>query len=382
MQANFRVIDQLIQKTILILIILIVIVFTSELIKADFQIELDLDQRPERAFKIINTELTLPKFHVKGIYVTGWVAGTKDLMDDLIQLVDDTIINTMVIDIKCKRGFLSYSSEVGLAKEIKANRHKVRDIKGLLAELKLKGIYTIGRLVVFKDGLLATTRPDLALPLKDSENEEIIYSKAWVDPAQQEVWSYIVLLAREAVKLGFDEIQFDYIRYPALASMPRQAVVAGNKYKSQIIGGFLQYAKQELADLDIPLSIDVFGSTTRVKGDLGIGQNFQELSGIIDIISPMVYPSHYSPGSYGVEDPDAEPYHIIYRSLADAQEKVTANKNIIIRPWLQDFSLRHLYSVQEVKEQIKATEDLGLKEWLLWNPRSQYTKEALLLAAE
>ena len=382
MQANFRVIDQLIQQTILILIILIVIVFTSELIKADFLMELDLDQRPERAFEIINTELTLPKFHVKGIYVTGWVAGTKDMMDDLIQLVDDTIINTMVIDIKCQRGFLSYSSEVGLAKEIKANRHKVRDIKGLLAELKLKGIYTIGRLVVFKDGLLATTRPDLALPLKDSENEEIIYSKAWVDPGQQEVWSYIVLLAREAVKLGFDEIQFDYIRYPALASRPLQAVVAGNKYKSQIIGGFLQYAKQELADLDIPLSIDVFGSTTRVKGDLGIGQNFQELSGIIDIISPMVYPSHYSPGSYGVEDPDAEPYHIIYRSLADAKEKVTANKNIIIRPWLQDFSLRHLYSVQEVKEQIKATEDLGLKEWLLWNPRSQYTKEALLLAVE
>ena len=382
MQAKFVVIGQSIQKTIFILIIIIVTVFTSKLIKADFQMEVNLEQIPEREFKVINTELTLPEFHVKGIYVTGWVAGTKDLMDDLIQLVDDTIINTMVIDIKCQRGFLSYSSEVGLANEIKANRNKIRDIKGLLAELKLRGIYTIGRLVVFKDGLLATTRPDLALPLKDSENEELIYSKAWVDPGQQEVWSYIVLLAREAVKLGFDEIQFDYIRYPALASRPLQAVVAENKYKSQIIGGFLQYAKQELADLAIPLSIDVFGSTTRVKGDLGIGQNFQELSGIINIISPMVYPSHYSPGSYGIEDPDAEPYRIIYQSLADAQKKAAANKNIIIRPWLQDFSLRQQYSVQEVKEQIKATEDLGLKEWLLWNPRSQYTKEALLLPVE
>ncbi|WP_230867693.1 putative glycoside hydrolase [Iocasia frigidifontis] len=320
-------------------------------------------------------KLYLPEFYVKGIYVTGWVAGSEKI-SALINLVDKTVLNTMVIDIKDQLGHLSYKSNVPLAQEIGANRRKIKNIKALIDELHSRGIYVIGRIVVFKDALLANKRKDLSLKLEQSDNT-IIKSDNWVDPSQKEIWDYNLALAREAVEIGFDEIQFDYIRYPALARKPYQAVV-DKENKSQYINSFAQYVRDELDLLNTPVSIDVFGLTTAVNDDLGIGQNFKELSNIVQIISPMVYPSHYSAGSYGIPVPDREPYQIIYKSLIDAQEKISDNSNVVIRPWLQDFSLGYKYSLKDVQEQIKAVEKLGLTEWLLWNPSSKYTIETLL----
>ena len=333
---------------------------------------------PDREFSLNNGEIALyiPEFHVRGIYVTGWAAGSER-MNDLIELVENTILNSMVIDIKDQDGYISYYSSVPLAQEIGANKRKISNPKALLERLQSKGIYTIARISVFKDDVLARKRPDLALRIYDSENNDIIKDPCWLDPSKKEVWEYNIMLAREAVALGFDEIQFDYVRYPALGNSPLIALTPELRPKSSYINDFVEYSIEALADLNVPVSVDVFGLTTTVKGDMGIGQNFKELSEIVNIISPMVYPSHYSQGVYGIPEPNREPYQVVYRSLRDALEKVNNREDFIIRPWLQDFSLKSRYTKEDIQAQIKAVENLGLKEWLLWNPGSRYTEEAV-----
>ncbi|MFW6287884.1 MAG: putative glycoside hydrolase [bacterium] len=376
---------------VIILLLTIQSVQAYEIEKARFQVEQRIENVQEQFSLTYNLERGLvnqkyrlreehtffiPEFHVKGIYVTGWAAGSRK-MEELIKLVDNTIINSMVIDIKDQDGYLSYVSNIPLASEIGANKQKIRNIYGLIERLNSKGIYTIARIAVFKDQLLASQKEEYSLQLISRETGETRRSTNWVDPSIQEVWDYNIALAVAAVNMGFDEIQFDYIRYPALGDGDIQSIVPDDNEKTMYINGFLKYANKEMAEFDIPISIDVFGLTTTVEGDLGIGQDFTQLSNVVKIISPMIYPSHYSAGMYGIGTPEAEPGKIITRSLLDAREKVVGIKDVNIRPWLQDFSLRHRYTQKEVLEQIKAVEELGLKEWLLWSPGSNYTEEAL-----
>ena len=363
------------------MILIFVIILSALPVEAGFSLKYQLDKHKENIgynLQIDRRLLSIPEFHVRGIYVTGWVAGTRERMDKLIDFVSDSVLNSMVIDIKDELGYLSYNSEVELAREIGANRNKVRDIEGLLQELNNRGIYTIGRIVVFKDAILARGKKELALTLENSDTDESTKSRDWVNPSDREVWEYNVEIAKEALKLGFNEIQIDYIRYPALAASPWNAVLENKMTQSKIIGEFLKYMKLQLAEYNRPLSIDVFGLTTSVDNDLGIGQNFNELATIVDIISPMLYPSHYSNGVFGINVPESEPYRVVYRSLEDAIRKIGNTKKTTIRPWLQDFSLQHGYSSKEVREQLKAAEKLGIKEWLFWNPRSRYTEEFFL----
>ncbi|MFW6030840.1 MAG: putative glycoside hydrolase, partial [Halanaerobiales bacterium] len=210
------------------------------------------------------------------------------------------------------------------------------------------------------------------------DSKDIIQSEMWVNPFRKTIWEYNVQVAKDAIEMGFDEIQFDYIRYPAQTGLTLQPLIPEGRAKTTIINDFSDYVLSELAEYNIPVSIDVFGMTTTVKDDLGIGQDFRELAEKYNIISPMIYPSHYSNGIYGIENPTLEPYKLIYRSLSDALKKIDYNEDIIIRPWLQDFTLNDRYTHNEVLEQIKAVEDLGIKEWLLWNPGSNYQKEALI----
>lgn len=352
-------------------------------ISFDVQARLELSYTFERP-KIIpdfylerEEELVIPEFNVKGIYVTGWVAGTEK-MDNLINLVEDTILNTMVIDIKDDHGYLSYNSSIPLAEEIGANHRKIKDLPALLKKLNGKGIYTIARIVLFRDSLLATKRPDLALNLNHIDSKEIIKSSIWANPFRKTIWEYNIQVAKDAVEMGFDEIQFDYIRYPAQTGLTLQPVVPEDRSKRSIINDFSDYALSELAEYNIPVSLDVFGLTTTAKDDLGIGQDFSALAEKYKIISPMIYPSHYSRGIYGIDNPALEPYRLINRSLKDALKKIDYNDDIVIRPWLQDFTINDRYTHNEVLEQIKAVEDLGIKEWLLWNPGSNYQKEALV----
>ncbi|MGM0410799.1 MAG: putative glycoside hydrolase, partial [Bacillota bacterium] len=209
----------------------------------------------------------------------------------------------------------------------------------------------------------------------NGENYVINKSKEWLNPCNEEVWDYNIALAKEAFQLGFDEVQFDYIRYPALGD---NVLIHSEKdlNKNDIINNFVKNVYKELDPYKNAVSIDIFGLTTSFANGMGIGQDFAKLSKSANIISPMVYPSHYYPGVFELEVPEKKPYETVSKSMKDALFK-SKNPDLILRPWLQDFSVNYKYNVKEVIAQIKAVEDLGIKEWLIWNPNSRYNEEAL-----
>lgn len=328
---------------------------------------------------------------VKGIYVTGPKAGSSKYLDELVNLVDTTELNTMVIDIKNDSGEITYNMELPMVQEIGANRNYISDMKKLVQILKEKDIYLIGRVVAFKDPILAEKRPDLSIR---NANGSIFRDKsglAWVNPYKKDVWDYLMGVSKEAVNLGFDEIQFDYIRFSTDKGMKTVnfGKEAKNKSKLEIIAEFTKYASETLRPLGAYISADVYGAIIDSEIDAKIvGQNYVEMSKHLDYISPMVYPSHYADGSYGIPYPDLEPYKLILKSM-EASKSALSNipqeeDRAIVRPWLQDFTASWLknhksYNGKEIKEQIKAVYDAGYEEWILWNGSNNYTKSGLEL---
>jgi hypothetical protein len=363
---------------ILVFSILFILLLSNNNLIYSIDFNTSLNIKPVSNYSLSKNILSMPDFYVKGIYVTGWVAGNDERLKEIIRLIDNSILNTLVIDIKDAQGYLSYTSKVELSRRIGASREKIKDIAVLLELLNNKGIYTIARIVVFKDPLLSSLRPDLALKLWDPQKQEIIISNEWVDPGEIEVWKYNIDLALEAIELGFDEVQFDYIRYPAMANSPLDVVMREEKSKSQLINAFASLVQEQISNY-APVSIDVFGLTTVANDDMGIGQNIEELSNFIEIISPMLYPSHYALGSFGLEEPVEEPYKVVFNSILSAKNKLLNKENVKLRPWLQDFSLKYKYLAEDIDAQIRALKELGIEEWLLWNPNSRYTEENLLL---
>lgn len=320
---------------------------------------------------------------VRGIYLNAWMAGSRVRREALIDLARRTEVNTFVIDVKDATGYVSYTTGVGLAREIGADQElRIDGMRALLERLEEEGIYPIARIVVFKDRLLARKRPEHAV--QDSAggvwvdgNEEV-----WVNPYDEEVWAYNAALAREAVELGFAEIQWDYIRFPdrPKAELER-AVFAGadGRTRAQAIRDFLLWSRNELADLEVPLTGDVFGVAASSTRDVGIGQLWEDLVDAVDGILPMIYPSHYWAGSFGIEEPNAHPYEIVKNSLEYAVRRSEAVEGAArIVPWLQDFTLGPPpYGAPEVRAQIQAAYDAGVEEWLLWNASGRYTEAAL-----
>jgi len=318
---------------------------------------------------------------VRGIYLNAWAAGSTKRRAELIALASWSEINTFVIDIK-EGGEVSYQSGVGVARAIGAVRSYIPDPRKLIAELRAAGIYPIARIVVFKDPVLAERRPDLAIQTEDGQVWQDDKGVKWVDPYNREVWDYNIALAREAVLLGFSEIQWDYVRFPDVpARYLKDAVfpARNGRSMSQAIREFLRYSREELADLGVPITADVFGLTVSVGNDLGIGQRWEDLADVTDALLPMVYPSHFARGSYGIPVPNADPYRTVRTALEFAVRRSARIEGAArIRPWLQDFSLGWPnYGPAEVRAQIQATYDAGLTEWILWNPASRYTSAAL-----
>lgn len=318
---------------------------------------------------------------VRGIYLNAWAAGSPKRRAELIALSRWSEINTFVIDVK-EGGEVSYRSGVGIARAIGANRSYIPDPRQLLAELREAGVYAVARIVVFKDPILARSRPDWAIQTRDGGLWEDDRGVNWVDPYNRKVWDYNIALAREAVLLGFSEIQWDYVRFPDVpARFLRSAVFPAREGRSfsVAIREFLQYSREELADLGVPITADVFGLTVSVGNDLGIGQRWEDLSDVADALLPMVYPSHFARGSYGIPVPNADPYRTVRTALEFAVRRSARIEGAAeIRPWLQDFSLGWPeYGAAEVRAQIQATYDAGIDEWILWNPGSRYTLGAL-----
>ncbi len=319
---------------------------------------------------------------VRGIYLNAWAGGSSRRSAALLRLADTTEINTFVIDVKDATGYVSYRSRVPLVQAIGSDGDvRIRDPRDLLERLRERGVYAIARIVVFKDPVLAARRPDLAIQTADGATWIDHHGHVWVDAYNREVWDYNIAVAREAVALGFSEVQWDYVRFPDVPSSYRETAVhpaRAGRTRQEAIREFLAYSREQLGPLGVPVTADVFGITTSAETDVGIGQYWEEMQAAADVLLPMVYPSHYPPGSFGIENPNGAPYRTVRHALEDAVRRSAAG-GAAIRPWLQDFSLGEpRYDAAQVRAQIQAVYDAGLSEWILWNPGNRYTEWALV----
>jgi hypothetical protein len=322
------------------------------------------------------------KEEVKAIYVSAWTAGTKKYLDPLVKMIDDTELNSIVIDIKDSTGKISFPIDDPMISKYGASENRIRDIRGLLELLHSKDIYVIGRISVFQDPHLTNLRPDWAIKkLSDGKTWKDRKGLSFLDPTNEEVREYIVHLAKYSYDLGFDEINFDYIRYPSDGNMKDiNYNLTEGKTRADNMEDFFKYLSVEMKkEKNIPISGDVFGLTTQSTNDMGIGQVWERAVPYFDYLCPMVYPSHYPPGHNGYKNPSMYPYEVIDTALEGALVKTkSVNQDIKkIRPWLQDFDLGATYTKDMVRAQMKASYDNGIKSWLLWDPSNRYTKEAL-----
>ena len=327
---------------------------------------------------------------VRGIYISGPVAGDP-YMDTLLALLDETELNAVVIDVKNDEGNLTYRPAAGTAVELEAYVRYIQDLPGLVARLKERGVYTIARIAAFKDPLLAEARPELALRYTDGTAVSERGGAAWVNPCEPEVWAYLEEIALGAAEAGFDEVQFDYVRFPTGKAGAELDLgeTGADRERSDIIAEFLETVTTSLHAQGVRVSADVFGTVITNRADAAlIGQDYARLAGIVDYVCPMVYPSHYAAGTFGLEVPDQQPYETVYGALSRSAQTLFAAElpqEAGVRAWLQDFTATwvrgHLdYGAEELRAQIQAVYDAGYTDWLLWNARNVYTADGLLPA--
>jgi hypothetical protein len=394
--------------------------------------EKDFDERGEEKIKYIS----LPS-SVKAVYMSQCVAGTPSFRDDIVRLIEETELNSVMIDVKDYTGGISFPSDNKDLAPYVSKKCGARDMKDFIASLHQKGIYVIARITVFQDPLYAEMHPELAVHFKDPKGAVWKDHKglSFIDVGAKPFWDYIVTLSKEAHKIGFDEINYDYVRYPSDGPIKNMDLPWTNeKDKSVVLEDFFEYLHTEMTKkdayplgIDPPiLSVDLFGMTTTSTDDLGIGQILEKALPYFDFIAPMVYPSHYPKGFNGWNNPNTVPYELLHFVLGSAVKRVEAEKTKIphkkgekifeikktqsedvsgeisykeeslftgmytkevyeknvIRPWIQDFNYGGNYGPKEVRAQIQAAYDLGLDSWMLWAPSNRYTKEALEKSTE
>jgi hypothetical protein len=321
---------------------------------------------------------------IRAAYLTYYGVADKGIRERVLELVARTELNAVVIDVKGDRGLIPYRTTVPLALEAGAQGPVIiKDFDGLLASLKARNVYTIARIVTFKDNVLAQHRPDWAIIDTRTGKPWIDNEKlAWVDPFREEVWDYAIAIAKEAVAKGFDEVQFDYVRFPTDGKLSAAKYSQPNNSQTRLpaIAGFLAKARRELGPMGAFLAADVFGYTAFNDNDTDIGQRVEELALHLDYICPMVYPSGYHRGIPGVRNPVAQPYEIVKESVRLTRKR-SAPGAVQVRPWLQDFRDyafdKRIFGVTEVRAQIRGALDGGALGFMLWNPRNDYTGGAL-----
>jgi hypothetical protein len=321
---------------------------------------------------------------VRAAYLTYYGVADRTIRQRVFDLVERTELNAVVIDIKGDRGLIPYRTSVQAALDAGAlGPVIIKDFDEQLAAWKARGIYTIARIVAFKDNVRAMTRPDLAVidtrtgkPWIDREN------LAWVDPFREENWDYVIAVAKEAALKGFDEIQFDYVRFPTDGKLAAARYSQPNSPATRLpaIAGFLAKARRELGPTGVFLAADIFGYTAFNTNDTDIGQRIEEISVSLDYICPMVYPSGYHLGIPGVRNPMVNPYEIVKESIRLTRQR-SQNPAAQVRPWLQDFKDyafdKRIFGPGEVRAQIRGSDDGGGSGWMLWNPKNDYTGAAL-----
>jgi len=345
----------------------------------------------EDGFKV--THVKTPRA-TKGIYMTQCIVASKNLRANLKKLIEETELNSVVIDIKDYSGRIGFETDNPKFAPIVSEQCYARDIKEFIGELHDSGIYVIGRITVFQDPYYTKLRPDLAI--KKASDQTVVWQDrkglSFIEVGAREFWNYIAELSEESYAQGFDELNFDYIRFPSDGNMKdiyypfSEATVLANPKtgRADVLREFFAFLSNRLRPQGIKMSADLFGMTTTNSDDLNIGQILEYALPYFDAINPMVYPSHYPPYFNGYDNPNKYPYEVVKYSMDKAvarvkifNDTVASTSPLVLKPWLQDFDYGGDYDIAEVKAQIKATYDSGLNSWLLWSPSNRYTSGAL-----
>jgi hypothetical protein len=325
------------------------------------------------------THIKTPE-RVRAIYMSSWVAGTPSIRNRLVELVDTTELNAVVIDVKDNTGVITWDS-------------RMKDMDAFIDELHAKNIYVIARIAAFQDPYYVKLHPDQAVHSKKSggvwKDRKGI---PWVDTGSKKMWYYLETISKEAYARGFDEINLDYIRFPTDGDLNDMTfLVSGQKgeyNKPAVVAEFYEYITSALRKENIPVSGDVFGIITTSNGDIPVlGQDFHVALKTFDYVAPMVYPSHYAAGTFGYQNPAKFPKEVIHNALtgainiadqvASSTGAATSTLRAKIRPWYQDFDMGAVYTKEMVRAQIDAGEALGISSWMLWDPANKYTPSAL-----
>lgn len=334
----------------------------------------------ERKFYKSSGKMYLERIIPKALYLSSFGATHGKIMGNAKHLIRTTEINALVIDIKMDRGQIAFKTSNPIANKIGAQEVILfKDLPKFIADLKKEGIYTIARIVSFKDTPYVTAYPQFGVRKTDGtlfKDKEGLY---WVDASRKESWKYIIDIAEESAKAGFDEIQFDYVRFPDRKGI-KFSVENNQANRVQAISGFLESARTRLIPYNVFISADIFGYVSWHDADIEIGQRVDALAPFVDYLSPMLYPSGFNAGIPGYSNPVAANYEIVKHSLDKALEK-SGGSPLSYRPWLQafrDYAFdRRIYGEKEIREQITACEAFGSCGWILWNPRNVYTQQGL-----
>lgn len=320
------------------------------------------------------TEIRMDPKVIRALHVGGNVFTEADMWRDLLEVADETVVNALVIDVKDESGRVFYDTGVELAHRVGAV-DELFDIDQVIAEMDRRGLYKIARLVTFQDPISARKAPEIAIYDTAADHPFRLGHQYFLDPTDDQARGYALDLAEEVCRAGFNEIQFDYVRFPdgypnGFPDHIRFDAGSAPEGREAVITGFLEEAAARLHPHGCLVAADIFGFITTVLGDGGIGQELGPLSLTVDVLSPMLYPSHYTRGWFGLDRPNDHPGTVVSEALADGVDRVEGSA--VIRPWLQDF----YYTPAQVREQIDAAEERALG-WMLWNARSRFQTEAL-----
>ena len=327
---------------------------------------------------VYNREKT-PPIYIRGLYLTASSAANPKKRAEIIKLINDTELNTVVIDIKDYTGNVLYASKVKNVRDFKTARDVLKNTRDVVADFKKAGIYVIARQTVFQDPVLAAANPAWAIKSSYGGLWRDTKGLSWVDPTKKEVWTYNTQIAEEVIKFGFDEINFDYVRFPSDGDISTAVYSDIGDGKEAVMHSFYSYLHDRLQNKPAYISVDLFGLTTAAHDtDLNIGQTLKAANHEVDYIYPMMYPSHYPDGYLGYANPADHPYEVISDGLTKAQTIMDGSATKL-RPWLQAFNLGAVYDGEKIRNEIHAAEQAdNVAGWVLWNASNTYSSDGLL----